>query len=184
MGRRIMLDHMTHPNPALVLVSRQVLYPQITRRPATQAEAARLAPWFVVHGALPQAIEIAVFADGSGGHAPETVAVARALLGGQGMALLYRHTGVQVQPLDPLLPGLLRQIGHDGPVHAVRRAEGDRDLAPGTSELALIVAMTAPGQMTLVIDDLQDRAARTGALNAAPVVLSLYRNPPTKGASQ
>jgi hypothetical protein len=167
-----------------VLQRRQVLYPPVVPRAADAAEAERLAPWFALHGQRPLAVDIARYSDGGDRHAPETVAACRAILAGDGdpPALLYRHTGVQAQPLDPLLPSLMQRLSHRGAVHALRRTKGDADQTPGPAELALAAAMIPPGGAVLLIDDLQERVAAHGALRPAPVVLSLFLHPLARGA--
>jgi hypothetical protein len=170
----------------LILHRHQILHPAVTSRPADADELARLAPWFALFGQIPSAADIACFHDGSGGHAPETLDACRSMMSEAGaeLALLYRHCGVQAQPLDPLLPGLLRALDHRGPVHAIRRRQGDPSLSPGASERALVGAMMPPGGAVLLIDDLQERVAGRGALRPAPVVLSLFLCPLVRGASQ
>lgn len=168
---------MTNHSPATLRLHRlEVLHPEVVARPADPSETNRLAPWFAVHGENPAAVDIARYADGGGGHAPETLRTSRALLtgAGPGTALLYRHTGVQAQPLEPLLPGLLHGLAHEGLVHAVRRVRGDISLQPGAAELALMAAMVATSGAVLLIDDLQERVAPQGELRAAPVVLALF----------
>jgi hypothetical protein len=170
----------------LILHLHRMLHPAVTSRPAEADELARLAPWFALFGQIPSAADIARFQDGSGGHAPETLDACRGMMSEAGakLALLYRHCGVQAQPLDPLLPGLLRALDHRGPVHAIRRRQGDPSLTPGATERALVGAIMPPGGAVLLIDDLQERVAGRGALRPAPVVLSLFLCPLVRGASQ
>jgi hypothetical protein len=163
----------------LILHRQQVLHPAVHRRPAEPDELARLTPWFSLQGQLPTAADIACFGDGSGEHAPETLAASRKMMSDAGaeLGLLYRHCGVQSQPLAPLLPSLLRALDHRGSVHAIRRCRGDLSISAGASERALVRAMMPPGGAVLLIDDLQERVAARGALRPAPVVLSLFLCP-------
>lgn len=154
--------------------------PIIAARAATHAELLGLRPWLALQGLALGAADVVMFADGNERHAPETVAAYHALAGqlSERFGLLYLHCGVQAQCLDPLLPSLLFLTGHKGPVHALRRAQGDDVPAIGLSqaETEFLFAMTPAGGCTLVIDDRQMRVAAPGMAVAAPITLSLYRS--------